>query len=201
MDEDAARALLGIDGAAGATEVRAAYRRLIRDAHPDRGAADGARAAALNEAYALLVRRRRSRSGPTAPAGPTPPTPDPGAPEARRSDDGASGTEPAPAEVLDGDTIHIGAPTDEAFTLLVEACHRIGHVSYLDRSCAILEAMVQVPDQGTCSLLITLQGRADGTDAFCTLEAVERVAQPPVGPVTTALLEALLDPLGGPPAR
>jgi hypothetical protein len=189
VDEDAARALLGIGRSAGAAEARVAYRRLIRDAHPDRNATDGARAAALNEAYAVLVRRRRARSSTAVPADPVVPA------------DPASPAEPVPAEVLDGDTIHIAAPADEAFALLVEACHRIGHVSYLDRSCAILEAMVSVPDQGTCSLLITLQGRADGTDAFCTLEAVERVAQPPVGPVTAALLQALLDPLGGTSAR
>jgi hypothetical protein len=201
VEEDAARALLGIGRSAGPAEARVAYRRLIRDAHPDRNATDGARAAALNEAYAVLVRRRRTRSSTSVPAEPTAPADntspaDPGVPA-----EPAAPAEPVPAEVLDGDTIHIAAPADEAFALLVEACHRIGHVSYLDRSCAILEAMVRVPDQGTCSLLITLQGRADGTDAFCTLEAVERVAQPPVGPVTAALLEALVDPLGGAPAR
>jgi hypothetical protein len=195
VDEDAARALLGIGRSAGPAEARVAYRRLIRDAHPDRNATDGARAAALNEAYAVLVRRRRARSSTTVPADPTPPADD-----VVRAEPAAP-AEPVPAEVLDGDTIHIAAPADEAFALLVEACHRIGHVSYLDRSCAILEAMVTVPGQGTCSLLITLQGRADGTDAFCTLEAVERVAQPPVGPVTAALLHALVDPLGGAPAR
>jgi hypothetical protein len=194
VDEDAARALLGIDRSAGAPEARAAYRRLIRDAHPDRGAADGARAAALNEAYAVLVRRRRAGAGRSSTAAPGRHGPGSPPPPARPA-------EQVPAEVLDGDTIHIAAPADEAFALLLEACHRIGHVSYLDRSCAILEAMVRVPDEGTCSLLITLQGRADGTDAFCTLEAVERVAQPPVGPVTAALLDALLDPLDGGPAR
>jgi hypothetical protein len=197
VDEDGARALLGIDRAAGPEEVRAAYRRLIRDAHPDRGGTDGIRAAALNEAYAVLIRRRRTRPGGTSPTG----SATPGTPPSRPAGAASRPVGQVPAEVLDGDTIHIAAPADEALALLVEACHRIGHVSYLDRSCAILEAMVTVPDQGTCSLLITLQGRADGTDAFCTLEAVERVAQPPVGPVTAALLRALLDPLGGASAR
>ena len=58
---------------------------------------------------------------------------------------------------------------------LLEACHRIGDVTYVDRSCAIFEALVAVEGEGTCSLVITVQGRADGTDAFCTLEAIERV--------------------------
>ena len=39
-----------------------------------------------------------------------------------------------------------------------------------------------------CSLVITLQGRADGTDAFCTLEAIEHVASPPVRPVVERLV-------------
>ena len=96
-----------------------------------------------------------------------------------------------PPEVLDGDTVHLPVPADEAFVRVLEACHRIGDVTYIDRSCAILETLVQVDGEGTCSLVITFQGRADGTDAFCTLEAIEHVASPPVRPVVEDLVAAL----------
>ncbi len=99
-----------------------------------------------------------------------------------------------PAEVLDGDTVHLPMPPDEAFIHLLDACHRIGDVTYLDRSCAILEALVRVDGEGVCSLVITLQGRADGTDAFCTLEAIEHVASPPVRQVVVDLVAALRRP-------
>jgi hypothetical protein len=87
--------------------------------------------------------------------------------------------------------VHLTAPPDEAFVRLLDACHRIGDVTYVDRSCAIFETLVQVDGEGTCSLVITLQGRADGTDAFCTLEAIEHVASPPVRPVVERLVAAL----------
>jgi hypothetical protein len=96
-----------------------------------------------------------------------------------------------PPEVLDGDTVHLPVPADEAFVRVLEACHRIGDVTYIDRSCAILETLVQVDGEGTCSLVIKFQGRADGTDAFCTLEAIEHVASPPVRPVVEDLVAAL----------
>ena len=94
-------------------------------------------------------------------------------------------------EVLDGDTIRLPLPPDEAFVAIVEACHRVGDVTYVDRSCAILETLVAIPGEGACSLVITLQGRAHGTDAFCTLEAIEHVGSPPVGPVVAALESVL----------
>ena len=77
---------------------------------------------------------------------------------------------------------------------MLEACHRIGDVTYVDRSCAILETLVRVEGEGVCSLVITFQGRADGTDAFCTLEAIEHVASPPVRHVVEHLVGALRAP-------
>jgi hypothetical protein len=183
MEVAEAWGVLGLSPGTGWEEVRVAYRRLIRDAHPDlAGASATRRAASLNDAYTTLVRaKREGRLAPPAPGsrpGPRHAPPDP-APW-------------GPVERLDGGTIHLhGIPADEAFVRLFNACHHIGEVTYVDRSGPILEAVLPLEGVGACSLVITLQGRAHGTDAFCTLEALERVAQPPVHHVVAALVDAL----------
>jgi hypothetical protein len=185
MEVAAARAALGLGPAPSWAEVRVAYRAQIAAAHPDRAGGDPDRAALVTEAYAALERAHQEGRlhGRTQPV----PTPAPG-PRV-----GTWAPEPLaePPEVLDGDTVRIAAPPDEAFVRLLDACHRIGDVTYVDRSCAILETLVRVEGEGVCSLVITLQGRADGTDAFCTLEAIERVAAPPVRAVVEELVAAL----------
>lgn len=52
-----ARRLLQVGPSAGPNEIRAAYRRLAAEMHPDRGGSD-ARLAALTEARDLLLSRR-----------------------------------------------------------------------------------------------------------------------------------------------
>lgn len=183
MDLHHARTVLGVTGTASWTEVRAAYRERIAQAHPDRAGGSTTVAAALNDAYTTLARARRAGTlhPATPPRGPT------------RSGGSHPETEPSfgPVEVLEGDTIHLPVPADEAFMRLVDACDRIGDVTYVDRSCAILEALVRIEGEGVCSLVISLQGRSNGTDAFCTLESIERVASPPVRDVVAALGGAL----------
>jgi hypothetical protein len=184
MDVAAARAALGVGPRPTWSEVRAAYRELIQAAHPDRAGGDTQRAVALNAAYATLVRAKRTGDLHEAPF-PAPETPGPAPAPA------AGNHLWEPAEVLEGDTIRMPVPPDEAFLRLLDAAHRIGDVIYVDRSCAIFEALVAVEGEGTCSLVVSLQGRADGTEAFCTLEAIEHVASPPVRHVTEALVAAL----------
>jgi hypothetical protein len=175
VEVDAARAVLGVAPNAPWPEVRAAYKATMRRSHPDAGGTTAA-AVAVNVAYATLVRdRQRPPARRAAPAPPPPPPPRAG----------------VPAEVLDGDTIRVPLPPDEAFLALLEAAHEIGDVTYVDRSCAIFEALLPIEGEGVCSLVVTLQGRAHGTDAFCTLEAIEHVASPPVHHVARALVDAL----------
>lgn len=191
VDVTEARRVLGVGTQASWDDVRAAYRRLIRATHPDVvGRTGAASAASVNAAYTTLVRLRRAGGTwpPAAPAGPPPPPP----PPPRRS---PPPTSPGvPAEVLDGDTIRLDCPPDEALARLLEAAHTLGEVTYLDRANGIFEAVVPIIGEGACSLVVSLQGRVQGTDAFCTLEAIERVAQPPVRHVTLALVEALRHP-------
>lgn len=163
MDVHEARSVLGVAPTDGWDVVRAAYRQRIRAAHPDtHGVGSTPLAARLNEAYAVLSRAKRAGAlhapvgGPPAP----PPPPDP---------------PPVGLALVGSDTILLAVPPNEAFALLLEAGHQVGEVSYVDRSCAIFEVVVR-QDGETCSLLVTLQGRAHGTEAFLTLEALERPA-------------------------
>ena len=190
MEVAVARAELGLGPTATWTQVRIAYRAQIAASHPDRAGGDASRAAVITEAYATLeLAHREGRLAehatvPGATSSPPPHRPPPAPPLDE------------PPEVLDGDTVHLAVPPDEAFARIVEACHRIGDVTYLDRSCAILETLLPVEGEGVCSLVISLQGRADGTDAFCTLEAIEHVAAPPVRPIVERLVWALRHPGG-----
>lgn len=56
MSESEARSILGVGPQAGAAEVQAAYSRLMRLAHPDKGGTDGL-AAQLNAARDRLLRK------------------------------------------------------------------------------------------------------------------------------------------------
>lgn len=182
MDVVEARAVLGVAESDGWDVVRLAYRRRIRAAHPDtHGVGATPTAVRLNEAYSVLSRARRTgalhaTAGP-APAAPPPPPPAPAPP-------------PVGVVVIGSDTVLLAAPPDEAFALLLEAGHRVGNVSYVDRSCAIFEVVVRQDDE-TCSLVVTLQGRAHGTEAFLTLEAMERAATLPAGRIVERMVAAL----------
>jgi DnaJ family protein C protein 19 len=56
VDAATARRVLGVDRTADAPTIRAAHRRLMAEAHPDRGGSD-AEARALNAARDLLLGR------------------------------------------------------------------------------------------------------------------------------------------------
>ena len=182
MDVREARFVLGVDPGDGWDVVRASYRRRIRAAHPDtHGVGATATAARLNEAYAVLSRAKRAGVLAATPGGPPPGGPPP---------------PPAPAPpvvgvaVVGGDTLLLAAPPPEAFALLLEAGHHVGEVTYVDRSCSIFEVVLR-QDGETCSLVVTIQGRAHGTEAFLTLEAIERPATLDPSRVVRSMADAL----------
>ena len=165
--------------------MRRAYRGLIQTRHPDRaGAASTTDAANIITAYGVLrtahaeppsgIRARRASA--TTPLKRPAPRPSPPVP-------------PTAIVRVDGDTIAFGAPADETFLMLLEAGHDIGELTYVDRSVPILEVICQFVGTPTLSLVITLQGRMDGTEAFCTVESIE--ARP--GPPTAAVVDVLID--------
>jgi hypothetical protein len=168
MKVDEARRTLGVGDGASSDEVRDAYRRLVRERHPDRDRSRDATevTARLTEAYAVL-RRAMAQGPPTA----------------------------APLEVKEeGDSLWLDVPADEAFAALFEAAGRVGHVAYFDRHLGLLETVVRFEGGPTCSVLVTLQGRAFGTEAFVTMESIEAAPTPPIAPVIDALVTELSDP-------
>ncbi|MGH9110787.1 MAG: J domain-containing protein [Acidimicrobiales bacterium] len=166
MDVAEARAVLGIVDGAGWDDVRAAYRRLIRAAHPDIAGGTSRRAARLNEAYAVLSRAKRSGAMVLPGGAPSPPPPPPPPPPA------------VGFTIVGDDTLLLAAAPGEAFALLLDAGHRVGSVSYVDRSCGIFEVVVR-EDGEARSLLVTLEPRAHGTEAVFALESLERAASLP----------------------
>jgi DnaJ-like protein len=196
VDVDEAWAVLGVAAGDDWDAVRASYRRLIREAHPDltgdgRGTTTARQAARLNEAYAVLSRAKRAgtldaprparANGGRRPASPSPSPPAPTAP-------------PAPPAVgvrlVGADTLLLAAPPEVAFPLLVEAGHRVGTLSYVDRSCGIFEVIVRL-DGETGSLLVMLQARGHGTEAVFALESLERAVSYVPEPVVREMIAAL----------
>ncbi len=180
--------MLGIAPEAPWQDVRRAYRALIRASHPDRaGAGSTGEAVNIIEAYSVLrtahapARAPRSETDarPTRLKQATPPAPAP--------------VPVAPTAIVrvDDDTIAFGAPADEAFLLLLEAGHDIGELTYVDRSVPILEVICQFVGWPALSLVITLQGRMDRTEAFCTVVSIEARPGPPTADVVDVLVDLL----------
>src|SRR6476661_6054694 len=184
MDRTEAARILGVTPEAPWTDVRRAYRGLIQTRHPDRaGAASTGAAVNIIKAYGVLR---------TARFEPPPRSPDPGADQTRltrAAPPPATPVSPTAIVRIDSDTIAFGAPADETFLLLLEAGHDLGELTYVDRSVPILEVICQFVGTPTLSLVITLQGRMDGTEAFCTVQSIE--ARP--GPPTAAVVDVLMD--------
>ena len=176
--------ILGIQADAPWDDVRRAYRDRIRTHHPDR-AGDGSagHAAQIIEAYRTLDQARQMPPE-TEPII----SPPPRAPAFRSA--GPEGGAPVVTRI-DADTVALAAPADETFRWLVEAAHDIGEITYLDRSGPILEVLCQFEGEPATSLMITTQGRADGTEAFCTTVSIEAREGPPTAAVVDLLELAL----------
>jgi hypothetical protein len=187
VDEREALAVLELAPGATMAQIRASYRRLVRRHHPDvAGAGATARAARLTEAYARLrAGPENAVAGTARPPAPSPPPPPPSPTAFEQA---------VEAERASGDTLVVRAPPDETYALVFEAAGRVGHIAYFDRHLGIIESIVRFEGGPSCSLLITLQGRAMGTEVFLTLESIEADPTPPLQPVVDALVEALAGP-------
>ena len=171
---DEAAEVLGIRTDSPLPTVRAAYRVHIRRHHPDVAGQGGmTEARRIIEAYRVLKEQR-------------PPVPPPPPVVAKP---------PAPLESsmvrVDRDTLAFAAPADETWRLLLDAVHDVGAITYLDRSVPIVEVLCRFEGEPATSLVITLQGRMDRTEAFCTAESIESRPGPPTGAVVDLLEDAL----------
>jgi hypothetical protein len=181
MDLDEAQAVLGVGTGASEADERSAFRARLRATHPDVAgprADAGAAVARLTRALGVLRSARAAGSHLTTRPGPAPTAPPPS-------------RAPGPAAEPQGDSLLLHAPADEAFVALLEAAHAVGEVTYVDARLGLLEAVLIEDGGHGCQLLITLQGRATGTEAFCTLEPLGTTPCPPTADVVAGLVAAL----------
>ena len=188
-----AMARLGLEPGDPPELARSRYRELLRTTHPDVAAA-GVSTQDATEATLEITRAFRLVSDSIEEHGFIPdPTPEPHQVVEPSTDSCHHRHGHTPPKRLDasadGDTISLAVPAPEAFAVLLEAGSRIGGIGYVDRALGLLELIVRFEGGPSCSALITLQGRAFGTDAFVTLESIEAAPTPPIQPVMDALLE------------
>ncbi len=179
--EEAAR-FLGVRVDASIDEVRAEYRRRLFGVHPDHGGTG-------DETRQLMVALRTLERA-----------------HVERAESALSA--PAPADLLeslpgesvwrvDADTLALPAPADETYARLLEVAHQVGDVTYVDRQCGVLEALLRTRAGTTISMVISLQGRSNGsTEAFFTLEPIDAVKGdlPTVHDITELVASYLLMP-------
>jgi DnaJ domain len=206
LSSRAAATVLGVGPDADGDAVRDAYRRKIRECHPDVAGPGGAvRARLVNEAYRVLRSAARGigdapgsvsdASGSDA-SGSDASGSDASGSDASGSDASGSdapgsdapgsdrATEHDPSARLDGpDTLVLDEPPDVAFALVLQAAHEVGDVTYVDRTCAIVETVLSDIVDGrrrVRSVVVSFQGRGDGTtEAFVTLERIDGPAPGP----------------------
>lgn len=184
MERAHAASLLGVAPDADHAEVRRAFRSLIVTIHPDLGTGDGTEARDLIAAYRVMrTTGDGTRSDPNVP-------PD--------ADAGIADRPPDAPLRLDADTLMVELPADEAFRLLLDAAHDVGEITYLDRSVPIVEVLCRFVDEPATSLVMTVQGRAAGTEVFCTVESIEARPAPPTEAVVDLMEDAVAARLARP---
>lgn len=205
----AAFATLGLDApTTDPAVVRRAYASAVRAVHPDlhpdlrRSGEATERTVALTVAYRLVLDALAGAWTPPTPATGAGPGSGPGsargaAPGSGRPDDGrGEGAVEGPAgpvRLLDDDTIEVDAPPDLTFSWLVQASHDFGDVTFLDRSAALLQIIVQFVDEPVCQMIFDLQGRAarGTTEIFCTIDSIEDRPAPDLVLVTRFIADHL----------
>jgi hypothetical protein len=188
MEASEAAALLGVPRDATSRQLRTAYRRRIRERHPDRaGPAATLDATRIIEAYRVLSDPATQVDPVTTPAAADSPVVRTAAPP-----DGTGSL----VTLVDDETVGFAFPADEVFVLLAEVADSIGDVTYIDPDAGLLEVLVTPSGSGPWSVVLSLQGRADRVEAFCTVEALDG-SEAQSGPVVSLLLDSLRRRLRG----
>lgn len=208
MDHLEALGVLGLAPGVDWGDVRTAYRGLMLQHHPDHAGVEAtSRAARITEAYAVLAatwqdspsREARRSNGAARQAPPPPPAPPapPGPATAPPSPHGTA--EPwtgSAVEVVGGDTIALDSDAETAFFMLLDAAHDVGEVSFVDPSIGLVETVFKFTGTPACSLVVSLQGRQDHVEAFCTIEALDGSSTPPVAAVVEVFADLVRQRLG-----
>jgi hypothetical protein len=158
VDAHEASTVLGVSEFDAADVVRARYRSLLFSSHPDVGGSHDAVRQVI-EAFRVLELRPAEPTLPSLPA---------------ETDDVGDDLAEFVWRVDDG-TIAAALPADEFYVRLLEVGHQIGAVTYVDRQCSVLEILLRTTIGTTVSMLVSLQGRAKGTDAFVSIEPIDAV--------------------------
>lgn len=182
--------MLGIDRGTDVATARAHYLALMRVHHPDlAGPAGAADAQRVTQAWALVEAAIEDGHlgvgdpGATAPAG--------GPAAAWRDEASWTRLDPGTVHLVDAGTIGLHASREDAMLALLDVAHEMGEVSFVDVDLGLMEVIVQFVGQPTCSLVVSLQGRADRVDAFCTIDSYDATPPPPIDQVTRLLASRL----------
>ena len=201
MDVADALAALRLEPGATWTDVRAGYRALLRENHPDVTDAPGAadRTAHLTAAYAVLQKatgngRRALPSSAASPdaegsragRGSRPATPAAGRPGPARHTDSA----PGGGAGSTGTVVGRSAP-EEVFQRLRAAAGAVGDLSGTDPESLTLQILVQAPGAAPAQLLAEVSRRGADTAIAFTLESLTAAPGPPIEGVVKRLLAAL----------
>ena len=156
MNRDTALRTLGLRHDAHNDQITAAYRKLIRKAHPDVGG-DTAAAARITEAYAWL---RQS---------------------APRSVRAPRGAEPVPSD----ERLVLLLPPGDVFARLCELGQRLGELSYLDPQAGIMQVTFTALNSAPCQLMATVVAGSNPEESQVefTLEALTNAVPPPIAAV------------------
>src|SRR4051794_24887294 len=106
MDRPEARHVLGVGDDAGPDDVRRAFRRLLLDHHPDRTGGDGDVTRSLVAAYRTL--------------------------QCDATDDPSPDERNPLLDLIDGGSLEVALPADEAFLAVLDAAAELGDVTYVD---------------------------------------------------------------------
>ena len=156
MDRKTALRTLGLRHDAPKGEITAAYRKLIRKAHPDVGG-DTAAAARITEAYAWLQQST------------------PNAVRAPRT------TDPVPSD----ERLVLLLPPGDVFARLCELGQRLGELSYLDPQAGIMQVTFTALNSAPCQLMATVAAGSnpEESEVEFTLEALTNAVPPPIAAV------------------
>jgi hypothetical protein len=173
VDVEEAQQLLGVHSSHSYADIRSTFRRRLSEAHPDRNPSPSA----VDETKRLIAAFQclRARFG-EGELDQTPINGVNGVNDVNDVNDVAMHVAPREpyAVLVDDDTIAIASPDEEAFADLIGVGHAIGDVTYLDRQNALLEVLLRTVANDTLSLVVTLQGRANGTtEAFLSMEPLD----------------------------